>query len=60
MNPVQLPSDGGDGLQIRAAVNILNKQSQTADKGWYPAWDMGRGLTTSYRKKPVTKYYTGL
>jgi hypothetical protein len=28
-------ADGGDGLQIwRVAVNILNKQSPTADKGW--------------------------
>jgi hypothetical protein len=27
-------ADGGDGLQIwRVAANILNKQSQTADKG---------------------------
>jgi hypothetical protein len=27
-------ADGGEGLQIwRAAENILNKQSQTADKG---------------------------
>jgi hypothetical protein len=27
--------DGGDGLQIwRVAANILNKQSQTANKGW--------------------------
>jgi hypothetical protein len=29
-------ADGGDGLQIwRAAQNILNKKSRTADKGWY-------------------------
>jgi hypothetical protein len=28
-------TDGGDGLQIwRAATNILNKQSRTADKEW--------------------------
>jgi len=28
-------ADGEDVLQIwRVAVNILNKQSQTADKGW--------------------------
>jgi hypothetical protein len=27
--------DGGEGLQIwGVAVNILNKQLQTADKGW--------------------------
>jgi hypothetical protein len=29
-------ADGGDGLQIRrVAANILNKQSQTADKGHF-------------------------
>jgi hypothetical protein len=28
-------ADGGDVLQIwRVAVNILNKQLRTADKGW--------------------------
>jgi hypothetical protein len=28
-------ADGGDDLQIwRVAVNMLNKQSQTANKGW--------------------------
>jgi hypothetical protein len=27
--------DGGEGLQVwRVAANTLNKQSQTADKGW--------------------------
>jgi hypothetical protein len=27
--------DGGDGLQLfRAAANILNKQLQTAERGW--------------------------
>jgi len=31
--------DGGDSFQIRrVAVNILNKQPRTADKGW-----VGRG-----------------
>jgi hypothetical protein len=29
-------TDRGDGLQIwRVAANILNKQSRTADSGWY-------------------------
>jgi hypothetical protein len=29
-------ADGGDGIQIRkVAVNILNKQSQTAETGRY-------------------------
>jgi hypothetical protein len=56
--------DGGDSLQIwRVAVNILNKQSQTADKGWSPAWgfDMGLKLLTiknnlvmKIHKKPQT------
>jgi hypothetical protein len=28
-------ADAGDALQVwRVAANILNKQSQTADKGW--------------------------
>jgi hypothetical protein len=28
-------SDGGDGLQTwRVAANMMNKPSQTADKGW--------------------------
>jgi hypothetical protein len=34
--------DGGDDLQIwRVAANILNKQLQTADRGWPPAWALG-------------------
>jgi hypothetical protein len=29
-------ADGGDGLEIwRVVANILNKQSLTADEGWY-------------------------
>jgi hypothetical protein len=44
-------AEGGDGLQIwRVAENILNKQSQTADKGWASSLGVGRGLTT-HRKK---------
>jgi hypothetical protein len=42
---------GGDTLQFwRAAANILNKQSWTADKGGPPDWGLGMGLTT-HRKK---------
>jgi hypothetical protein len=42
-------ADGGDSLQFwRVAANILNKQSQTADMGW---WGLGLGLTTPHRKK---------
>jgi hypothetical protein len=32
-------TDGGDGLRMwKAARNILNKQSLTADKGWSPSF----------------------
>ncbi|KAJ4428435.1 hypothetical protein ANN_24472 [Periplaneta americana] len=36
-------ADRGDGLRIwRVAVNILNKQSWTADKGWSSSLGLGR------------------
>jgi hypothetical protein len=42
-------ADGGNGPQIwRIAANILNKQSQTADKGWSSG--LGVGLTTPHHK----------
>jgi hypothetical protein len=42
---------GGDGLQIwRVAANVLNKQSRTADRGWFCSLDAGRGLTTVHLK----------
>jgi hypothetical protein len=45
-------ADGGDSLQIwRVAVNILNKQLQTADKGWSSSLGLGVCLTTSHHKK---------
>jgi hypothetical protein len=45
-------ADGGDGLQIwRVAANILNKQSQTADKGWSSILGLRVGLTTPHLKK---------
>jgi hypothetical protein len=35
-------ADGKDGLQIwRVVANILNKQSRTADKGWYSSLGVG-------------------
>jgi hypothetical protein len=44
-------ADGRDGLQQwRAAVNILNKQPWTNDKGWSSGWGLGVGLTTPHRK----------
>jgi hypothetical protein len=37
-----------DGLQIwRIAANILNKQSQTVDKGWSSSFGVGRGANNS-------------
>ncbi|KAJ4429759.1 hypothetical protein ANN_21963 [Periplaneta americana] len=47
----------GDGLQIwRVGANILNKQPWPADKGGFPAWGLGEGLTTHHVKKQlVTK-----
>jgi hypothetical protein len=40
--------DGGDALQFwRAAANILNKQSWTAEKGWSSSLGVGRGANNS-------------
>jgi hypothetical protein len=45
-------ADGGDGLQVwRAAANILNKKSRTADEGGPSAWVLGVGLTTHRKRK---------
>jgi hypothetical protein len=55
-------ADGGDAIQIRRiAVNILNKQSQTADKGWHPAWVFDGRLITPHTKRNhhVTTCYIG-
>jgi len=35
----------------RVAANTLNNQSRRADKGWSPAWGLGKVLTTPQRKK---------
>jgi hypothetical protein len=41
-------ADGGDALQLwREAVNILNKKSRTADKGWSSSLGVGRGANNS-------------
>jgi len=44
----------------RVAVNILNKQSQTADKGQSSSWGLGEVLITPHHKSvlcydPLTK-----
>jgi hypothetical protein len=45
-------ADGGDAVRVwRVAVNILNKQSRTADNGWSSSLGLGMGLTTPHRKK---------
>jgi hypothetical protein len=41
-------ADGGDALNFwRAAANVLNKQSRTADKGWSSSLRVGRGANNS-------------
>jgi hypothetical protein len=37
-------------------VNILNKQSRTADKGCSSSLDLGGLLTTAYRKRKSAHY----
>jgi hypothetical protein len=45
-------ADGGDGLELwRVAVNILNKQPHTNNKGWSSILGFGVGLTTPHCKK---------
>jgi len=40
--------DGGNSLQVwRTTANILNKQSQTANKGCSSSLDVGRGANSS-------------
>jgi hypothetical protein len=53
-------ADRGDGLQVwRVAVNILIKQSRTADEGWSSGVGLVRGLTTPHRKIPA-RYVLGV
>jgi hypothetical protein len=41
-------ADVSDGFQIwRAAADILNKQSMTADKGWPSSLGVGQGASNS-------------
>jgi hypothetical protein len=43
-----LVADGENGFQTwRVAVNILNNQSRTADKGWTSSLGVGRGANNS-------------
>jgi hypothetical protein len=47
-------ADGGEGLRIwRVAVNILNKQSRTADKAWASDLGLGVGVITPHRNKII-------
>jgi hypothetical protein len=44
---------GGDRLQIwTVAVNTLNKQSRTADRGWSSSLVVRRGASNHHRKTP--------
>jgi hypothetical protein len=40
-------ADGGDSLHIWVAVNILNKLSQTPNKGWSSSLGIGQGANSS-------------
>jgi len=41
--PLPRVAEEGDGLQIRkAAADVLNEQSRTADKEWSPSLGVGR------------------
>jgi hypothetical protein len=40
----------------RVVANILNKQSRTADKGWYSSLGFGRGANKSSPKKKMSLY----
>jgi hypothetical protein len=52
-------ADGGESLEIwRAAANILNKQSQTAEKEWSSSSGVGQMPTTPHHKKKPAYYET--
>jgi hypothetical protein len=40
-------------ISVAEAANILNKQSQTADKGWSSTLALGEGLAALRRIKPA-------
>jgi hypothetical protein len=46
-------------LSRTVAVNILHKQSRTANKGWSSSMVWARGKLLAVKKKFVTKWYTG-
>jgi hypothetical protein len=49
-------ADVGYGLPVqRIVVNIANKQSRTADKGWCSSFGLGRGTNNS--SPQLTAYY---
>jgi len=51
-------ADRVDGLKVwRIAVNVLNKQSWMADKGWPFRYEVNNFLTV--KTQHVTKCYTG-
>jgi hypothetical protein len=53
--------DGRNSLYIwRTAANILNKKSQTVDKGSSSSLGLGKEVTTPHHEKEqlVMKYYT--
>jgi hypothetical protein len=54
-------ADGGDGLQIwRVAANIPNKQSWTADNGWFSSLELERGANNSlFKNKLLTSNHKG-
>jgi len=55
-------ADGGGLLQIcRLVVNLLNKQSRTANKGYYSRLRVEKGANNSlpYEIEHVMKCYTG-
>ena len=54
--------DGGDSIQVwMKTVNILNEQLWIANKGWSPAWGLGKGtVTIQHKNQHVTTYYAGL
>jgi hypothetical protein len=54
--------DTGDGLQIwRVAVNVLNKESCTADRNSTSSLGVGQGPSNTHRKKilHVANYLQG-
>jgi hypothetical protein len=52
-------ADTGDGLQSwRIAAKILNKQSQTDDKGWSSSLGLDEGLIIPYREEKHVKNIT--